>query len=842
MPHKDDISSYLFQSNFDYIEELYEKYLKDPLSVDEGWISFFKEFNKETAEPKIRFQSFEKEKSQNTDELDLYRRYGHKFATLDPLGLQPKNETDPLPENVAYKKIYSGSLGFEFMHLEEESERAWWIQNVETPVSIDPILSKDFVLEILMRGDLFEKFLHNRFQGAKRFSLEGGEALLPGLQTILTHYHGKNITIGMSHRGRLNVISHIVGKPYQFIFERFIHHPHGGEGIMSGDVKYHLGAEGSVVINNEEKNVFLSFNPSHLEAVNGVVLGMTRALREKNESLAVLIHGDASFMGQGVVAETLNLSQIQGYEVGGTLHIVVNNQVGFTTNPSEGRSTRYCTDVAKMIGAPIIHAKGDDPENFVWACFLALEYRRKFKKDVVLDLVCFRKWGHNEGDEPLFTQPLMYHKIAEMPPLWKSFGGAKNISDERLNALQKTIQDSLQDAYEKAQKSDLHLEKLIVTQEDVSTGVSASVLKEIAKAISFVPENFELNPKIQRQWEARLEHMGQGKHLEWGTGEVLAFGSLLKEGFDIRLSGQDAKRGTFSHRHSVVFCQNTGASYTPLSNLGSFEVLNSPLSEFGVMAFEYGYADVKRKALTIWEAQFGDFANGAQTIIDQFLSSGESKWGQRNSLALLLPHGYEGQGPEHSSARLERFLQLCAEYNMQVCYPTTPANMFHLLRRQVLQESQKPLVVMTPKSLLRHRLAVSDLKDFEGTFQKVLSFGKGETIIFCSGKVYYDLIESSPQNVQILRLEELYPFPVEDIKKALNGTSAKRFVWAQEEPQNMGSWSFVKDQLQGLVNEVLGKSFELRYVGRRSAASPASGFLDNHIEEQKIIIQKALGS
>ncbi len=821
MPHKEDITSYLAISNIDYIEQTYEKYLEDPSSVDPSWIPFFGSLEKETPAKKIIFSEVLPVAS--GDSRNLYRTYGHFCANLDPLKLsKPKGHTQIQGNDPKY----CGSLGYEFMHLENEVEKNWFIQKIENEklnLSKEQQLN---TLEFLFRAEMFEQYLHVKFQGAKRFSIEGGESFIPAMRYLLLKFKQdgmKGAVIGMAHRGRLNVVTNVLDLPYSTIFKKFMHHHKAKKNVGSGDVKYHMGAAAKPSYLGGDFELELISNPSHLESVDPVVLGQVRARQDRGDGFScILVHGDASMMGQGVVSESLNLSKLQGYSTQGTIHMIINNQVGFTALPDETRSSTYCSDVMKIINAPVIHVNGDDVEAVLWACEIAAEYRHTFKKDIAIDLVCYRKYGHNETDEPLFTQPLMYSKIAAQKSVAHLYGDHFLAHTEEIKA---KITQNLSYEYTVTEGMSLDDQRLILEEKDAATGVDT--LDQVIKTITQIPEKYKINTKILRQ----LELKSDTSKIDWGTGEALSFGSLLLDGKSVRLSGQDSRRGTFSHRHCVLTCQNTGEKYTPLATLGNFSAFNSSLSEFAVMGFEFGYAASNKNTLVMWEAQFGDFANGAQTIVDQYLSASESKWGELCGLVLLLPHGYEGQGPEHSSSRFERYLQLCAQYNMQVVYPTTPANYFHVLRRQMLRDYQKPLIVITPKSLLRHKRAISTLADFGlGTsFQKVISSGESsKKIIFCTGKIYYDLTESSI-DAQIIRLEQLYPFPEAEILKILPKNLPEKIYWVQEEPENMGAFHFVKDKFP----------FKIEYIGRAESASTATGDADVHAQEQKDIIEKA---
>jgi 2-oxoglutarate dehydrogenase E1 component len=731
------------------------------------------------------------------------------------------------------------------------------------------------ILMILHYAELFEKFLHTRYQGQKRFSLEGSETTIPVLDAMIEkagELGAKEVVIGMAHRGRLNVLTNILRKPYQDVFGEF-------EDVYQettdgdGDVKYHLGFSSDFETAKGHKiHLSLSPNPSHLEAVNPVVEGRVRAKQrlfndtDRTQGIPLLVHGDAAMAGQGSVAETLNLSNLAGYRTGGTLHVVINNQIGFTTTPADARSTRYCTDVAKMIQAPIFHVNAEDAEAAVWLAELCVEFRQTFHRDVVLDVNCYRKHGHNEGDNPAFTQPVMYAKIKNRPSQLQLYEEHLvvhgDLSADEALAVDEKFQEKLKKAQEDVRKAPPKRRGMPgftgrweglrprFSFTPVKTAVPFDVLREVTDSITQMPEGFALNPTIARIYETRQTLLTERKPIDWSFAETLAFGSLLIEGTPVRLSGQDSRRGTFSQRHSVVYDARTNAPYTPLNYIrpgkqGEFAVYDSMLSEFAVLGFEFGYSLDDPQTLALWEAQFGDFANGGQVIIDQFLVCSESKWQRASGLVLLLPHGYEGQGPEHSSARVERFLQLAAEDNIQVCNLTTPAQYFHVLRRQMKRDFRKPLVVMTPKSLLRHREAVSPVSEFaEGQFREILDDAAAEPdrvrrVLVCSGKVYYDLqqgrADAGTRDVAIVRVEQLYPLHEEQLRQALGRYQrAKELVWVQEEPQNMGAWSFMDGRLRGL-------GYQPQFVGRDASASPATGSHHVHEHEQKELIEVALG-
>jgi 2-oxoglutarate dehydrogenase E1 component len=848
-----------------------------------------------------------------------YRVRGHLIASLDPLGIEVNGyhpELDPasygfgpedmereifvdgslgikkatLREIVAIlRKTYCGNIGVEFMHIQYPEQKAWIQKRVEADCGNFGFTTdeKKAIWKTLVEVEAFEQFLQVKYPGTKRFSVQGGDAMLAGLEAVIetaAKLGVKEIVLGMPHRGRMNVLTTVMGKPYAELLSIFHGNLDFPEWVASsGDVKYHLGVSSDREIAGRKVHLSLLANPSHLEAVDPVVLGKVRAkldiygdLEKKTSVLGVMLHGDAAFCGQGLVPEVLSLSELRGYRTGGTVHIIVNNQIGFTTSPKYSRFTPYPTDVAKSVQAPIFHVNGDDPEAVSYVCRLAAEFRQEFGRDVVVDIFCYRKYGHNESDEPMFTQPIMYREISKKPLPAKIYsdrlvaGGVLTQEEvdaefirfkafyEKEHELAKSFKpnkaDWLEGEWSGLEKPDL--KKLGGEHPDGDTGVDIARLKEVGLALAKVPENIKVNSKIVRQLEAKRKMMEEGKGLDWAMGEALAFGTLLREGNGVRLSGQDCGRGTFSHRHSVLVDQETEERYVPLNNLADeqkhYEVIDSSLSEFAILGFEYGYSIGRPNHLTLWEAQFGDFANGAQVIVDQFISSGEIKWLRMSGLVMLLPHGYEGQGPEHSSARLERYLQLCAEDNMQVVNCTTPANFFHVLRRQLRRKFRKPLIVMTPKSLLRHKLVTSSLADMgPGTHfkrvipetEKLVSDDKIRRVILTSGKVYYDLFESRAEqkinDIAIVRVEQYYPFPARAIKAELARYKNAEVLWCQEEPQNMGAWTFLAPKIEDVM-ESLGRTDRLRYAGRVEAASPAAGYLKIHEREQKALVEQAL--
>lgn len=839
--------------------------------------------------------------------INMYRTRGHVLADLDPLSDEPGhspeldlsyydltlwdldrefycgglggNEKATLREIInLLRETYCGKMGAEFMHLLDLEERKWLRERMESTTN-SPDLSKDQKKEILHKLNqamAFEQFLHKKYIGHKRFSLEGADTLIPMMDHMLEKAGEdkvEKIFMGMAHRGRLNILVNIMNKPYRKVFADFEGNLDPDSIQGSGDVKYHLGSKGTYeTTSGEEVSIELMPNPSHLEAVNPVVEGATRATQDHDgegadkKNVPVLIHGDAAFAGQGVVAETLNMSQLDAYKTGGTIHIIVNNQIGFTTLPEDGRSTEYASDLAKMILAPIFHVNGDNPEEAVHAMQMAFEYRQKFGKDVIIDLIGFRKHGHNEGDEPAFTQPGMYKEIENHPTVrdiyTKRLLANNEFTEEEMQEIFDEFDELLREAFEDAKNaSPLEVTEDLMSRHEMTqdewdefpdTTYPEEELKEIAVKLNTVPKDFDANPKLLRQLAKRAEIVEKNEQkIDWGFAEALAFGSLLKKGTTVRLTGQDAERGTFSHRHAILHGTETDQQFTPLNNLSDdqapFFPYNSLLSEFACVGFEFGYSAAKLDALVIWEAQFGDFANGAQIPMDQFVSASEAKWGQKSSLVMTLPHGYEGQGPEHSSARLERYLQLCAEDNMQVVNLTTPAQYFHILRKQAKQDDKKPLIIMSPKSLLRHPLATSTTDDLaKGKYQPFIpdtevDKSNVDRLVICSGKVYYDLYKQRQDdeidNVAIARLEQFYPFPDADVSDMLEEYSnVDDIVWCQEEPKNMGGWTFVAPRIM----QQLKDGQNLRYVGRQASASPAAGQMKVHKAEQDKLINEAL--
>lgn len=869
----------------EYIDSLYESFLHDPSSVSTEWQNYFASLGPETiSHQDIRehFIELAKQKSaavnvSSEDEvLYDYRALGHFYANVDPLGLvkPPKAKNIVLPENKTLENIYCGSIGAEFMHITNQNEVHWIEERFENPAHRQPLSpeKQKRILACLTAADGLEKYLGTRYVGQKRFSLEGGDSLIPLLDEVIQRgatQHLKEVVIGMAHRGRLNVLINILGKTPKNLFDEF-------EGKIdndghTGDVKYHMGFSSDIKTPGGNVHLALAFNPSHLEIVSPVTLGSVRArqkrygLEKRSEILGIQIHGDAAFAGQGVVMETFALSQTRGFGTGGTVHIVVNNQIGFTTDPKDARSTFYCTDIAKMIQAPIFHVNGDDPEAVVFVAQLAIDYRMTFGKDVVIDLICYRRHGHNEADEPAATQPMMYQVIKQHPTPRQIYAdkliqAGKITSDETDNLVNQYRDDldagknNLQNVVSQNINSSgedwtPYLNKDLTLQ--VKTAVALEVLKKLATQINQVPAGMTLQPQVAKIIEDNKK-MAKGElPMNWGFAENLAYATLLHDNFNIRLSGQDCGRGTFAHRHAVWHDYKNGDTYTPLEHVSTqhyFSIYDSILSEAAVLAFEYGYATNTPSTLVLWEAQFGDFANGAQVVIDQFISSGEQKWGRLSGLVMLLPHGQEGMGPEHSSARLERYLQLCAQDNMSVCVPSTPAQVFHMLRRQMVRPVRKPLIVMTPKSLLRHKLAVSTLEDLsQGAFQKIIpevdaiKDAAVKRVILCSGKIYYELLEARRaqkiSDIVLIRLEELYPFPRDAIKQLFEQYAhVTDIVWCQEEPKNQFAWTYLK----GKFKKFLNPKQTLRYVGPLSFAAPAWGSNKMHVIQQKQIIVDAL--
>ncbi len=909
------------RSNLEYIESLYQTFLENPDSLEPQWKLFFE--GVEFAQ-KLPGQSQFSEKELGVYNLiEHYRDYGHLKAKLDPLDLLPLAQDSfelkrfglsdadldqsfavgnllglnsggtKLRDVIAFlEKAYCQTLTAQVAEC-TPPVRDWFrveFEKTPTPWNLKPDERRE-IFKQLARTESLEKFIHTRYVGTKRFSIEGGDALIPMLERSVqagTAMGLEEIVVGMAHRGRINVLANFMDKGLPIIFSEF-----DGTAFENtdydGDVKYHMGFSSDRQTVNGPCHISLAFNPSHLEVVNPVVMGMARAkqrrrldTKERKKVLPIQIHGDAAFAGQGVVAETLQMSKLQGYTVGGTIHIIINNQVGFTTSPRDARSTTYSSDVAKTIKAPVLLVNGDDAEACVRAMDIALRFRQEFGEDIVIDQICYRRYGHNEGDEPAFTQPVMYDKIKAHPTLMNLYLDQLNAAgvmkkEEGLAFFEEKIQNlqSLLDSTRKnrpavkpnafaAQWSGLRRGRIEDFDKSCDTKVPMALLEKVAGVLTEEPKNFNLHPKLQKLLHARKEMASKGT-LDWAMGELLAYGTLCAEGTPVRLSGQDCKRGTFTHRQAVYFDVHDNSEYSPLSTLnpekGEFVIYNSLLSEMAVVGFEYGNSSSDPTFMTIWEAQFGDFANGAQIVIDQFLSSGEEKWMRGTGLTLLLPHGYEGQGPEHSSARLERFLQLCAQANMQVCNLTTPANLFHVLRRQMKRDFRKPLVIMSPKSLLRHPKVISSWREFtDGVFQEVIADPKVsnmkdvETLVLCSGKIYYDLDAAregsvnkeggkeapkykDTEHIALVRMEQMYPFPRVQLTPFLNGLpKLKKVIWAQEEPKNMGAYSHLFPRIDELLIELGKKNLRVEYIGRTERASPAVGSPYQHLKEQTAII------
>jgi 2-oxoglutarate dehydrogenase E1 component len=852
--------------------------------------------------------------------IRAYRLRGHLLAKLDPLGLKKTEYLEELhPEYYGFKKsdykreiflngvtnkkysniseiltflnkTYCGPIGYEYMHISNPEERVWLRRRIEEDENEIKFTKngKEAILNKLIQAEGFEKFLATKYVGTKRFGLDGAESLIPALEQIIKiggQSQIKEVKIGMSHRGRLNVLANVLQKSYKRIFNEFAGEFNSSSNEGAGDVKYHLGASSNREFDGNPVHVSLTDNPSHLEAVNPVVLGQTRAKQffhkdtERNKVIPILIHGDAAFAGQGIVAECFAMSGLPGHNTGGTIHIIVNNQIGFTTSPRFARSSPYPSDVAKMVDAPILHVNGDDPEAVIYATRIATEFRLKFNRDVVVDLICYRRFGHNEGDEPSFTQPLMYEKIRSHPTTLKLYGQKLTheqiFTEEGVNQKIKTFKDLLDDQFKTAKDYKPKIEWFEGTWSRYKpekgkdkrgvTGVDKEIIKSISDRINVIPSEINPHKTVAKVFDLRKKSIDAEKNIDWATAESLAFATLLKEGYPVRLVGQDSGRGTFSQRHSVLRNQSDNSRYIPLNHISEgqkkYEIVDSFLSELAVLGFEYGYSLVEPNTLTLWEAQFGDFANGAQIIIDQFISSGERKWSRASGIVMLLPHGYEGQGPEHSSARLERFLQLCSNDNMQVMNCTTPANYFHALRRQMKRDFRKPLIMMTPKSLLRNKYCVSDLEDFSknNSFHRVLwdhaidpktegfiklkNSSKIRKVILCSGKVYFDLLEAREKlkidDVILYRIEQLYPFPAKTLVKELKPyAKSATFHWCQEEPKNMGAWFSVRDYIEWTLDNIKANNNQISYIGRSPDASPATGYAKRHISQQQEIIKK----
>ena len=914
--------SFKYGGNSEFLETLYEEYLIDPENIKPEWKNYFdsiqngkndvshksitKQFRnyKISKIPQVNSKSSKSSDVQNL--INAYRRRGHEVAKIDPLNLRKAKEVPDLNLNFhdlneadleesfsisnflgsktmklseiisSISKSYTSSLGYEFMHIMSSKTRAWFIDKIEgkdTPYDFSNP-EKEHILKRVVDSESLEKFLAAKYPGAKRFGLEGGESLVPLLDTVIEELGSKGakeLVMGMSHRGRLNVLINVMGKKPSELFTEF-DEDFEQDDAHTGDVKYHLGYSSNILTSGGQVHVALGSNPSHLEVVNSVVLGSVRARQDRRQDssmtkvVPILMHGDASFSAQGIVMEILQLSQTRAFGVGGTIHVVINNQIGFTTSVKEdARSTDYCTDVAKMIDAPIIHVNGDDPEACVMAAKLAVEYRHEFKKDIILDFVCYRRRGHNETDEPFATQPLMYKEITSKDSVtdlyFKKLLSNGIVEENKYKEFKKNYRSHMEKGETVAESlatdpdESIHFDWTPYLEPDMTksypTAVSNESLKETMKTVLAFDKDFLMQKQVGKLYEERNHMLSGDLPLNWGFAEMAAYATLLKDGFPVRVTGQDSRRGTFSHRHLVVKDQNTGEGFVPLSKLNKgnkkFEIFDSLLSEEAVLGFEYGYASTWPEGLVIWEAQFGDFVNVAQVIIDQFIVSAETKWNRLSGLTLFLPHGYEGQGPEHSSCRLERFLQLCAHDNIQICIPTLPAQIFHLLRKQAINPSRKPLVVLTPKSLLRNPQATSKIEDLSnGTFRNIIinkSKNLPKRVVFCSGKVFFDLQDEinklKVKNIELVRLEQLYPFPESELKSYTRDLKCKDFLWVQEEPKNMGAWFMIRHRLEEILNETK-KGFKLNVVARNSSAAPAGGYQKYHFKRQKEIVTKAL--
>ncbi len=913
--------------NLEKLKKKYKDYNDHNSSLEATWVNFFNDLDNEAIkylqDNKLEIKKNSLLGSQaNTQDneytanslrarllIRAYRIAGHLKADLDPLNLIEQKyipDLDPRTYGIEdsdmdkevfidgvfgintitirelikiLEKNYCGNIGVQFMHIQDKEQRDWIMGNIEN-IKTDEIFTdkgKQAILERLTAAEFFETFLDKKYTGTKRFGLEGGESLIPALEQILK-YGGKNgieeVVLGMPHRGRLNVLANFMEKPFSAIFSEFQGNASNPDDVQgSGDVKYHLGTSSDRNFDNIQVHLSLTANPSHLEAVNPVVVGKVRAKQDQKKDVdrkkvvGLLMHGDAAFSGQGLVPETLDLSGLKGYKTGGTIHFIVNNQIGFTTSPTYSRSGPYCSDVALMVEAPIFHVNGDNPEAVVYAARIATEFRQKFNKDVVIDMFCYRRQGHNESDEPAFTQPLMYNKIKSHLTTRKIYAdklvAQGVITQQGVDDLLATWSDNLEKDLEigknyKPNKADWlegswsGLEKKGTQKPSTVTGLSKTLLKDLGKKITEVPSEFEINRKVLRQLQKRYKNISEEKGIDWATAESLAFATLLNQGISVRLSGQDCGRGTFSQRHAIIIDQKTEEKFSTLNKVvkeGSrIEIVDSPLSEAAVLGFEYGYTLADPKTLVMWEAQFGDFANGAQLIIDQFIVSGESKWLRMSGLTMLLPHGYEGQGPEHSSGRIERFLQMAAEDNIQISNCTTPANYFHLLRRQMLRKFRKPLIIFTPKSLLRHKEAISNLDDFneKSKFKKIIidnnqkNASKVDKVVFCSGKIYYDILEKMNKNLLektiLIRIEQIYPFPEDLLSKHIRDYKNAKFYWCQEEPKNMGAWSFCSPILRSILERNKFKNNKIFYAGRKESASTATGLFKRHVVEQNDLI------
>ncbi len=948
MKEKFEKTAQFFSTNIVFINELYQKFVQNPSSIDSSWAEFFVANEEEVKSVLIDYQGPDwsnrdltiidakqydissngeidnKSKKNNNINIDKslindllllklqklhqsYKKHAHFTANLDPLNIQPKKQiaeisinyhnikredleleidfNDYLNFNKAKVKdfilhlnnLYCSNIGCEYDYISNEEEKSWLDEQYNQEI-INEIAKEEKlkILNELVKTEKFEQFLHKRFPGAKRFSIEGSESSINAIEKIID-FGAKNgiqkICIGMAHRGRLNTLTNVMGKKYSDMIAEFQGAVSMPENITkSGDVKYHMGYSSSRNIDGNKIDLSLAFNPSHLEAVNCVVAGKVRAKQDlinnnKQAICAVLLHGDAAFIGQGSVAESLVTGTVEAYNIGGVIHIITNNQIGFTANSWDSRGTHYASDLAKMIEAPIFHVNGDDVESVVKIAKLAVKYRQKFQKDIIIDIIGYRKYGHNEGDEPLYTQPVMYKKVKSQKSCLEKFASKiinqNIINNDNYTQIISDFEANLAKNFDEAKNYKAKADWLKGLwskiehnpKEQIVTKISKKTILDLITKLTTIPQNFNINNKILKQLKARNESVISGTNIDWGCAESLAFASLINEGSNVRISGQDSGRGTFSHRHSIIHDSENADKhniYSQISNKAKFEVYDSILSEYGVLGFEYGYSLANPNSLTIWEAQFGDFANGAQIIFDQFIASSEVKWLRKSGLVMLLPHGYEGQGPEHSSARLERYLQSCADNNLRVVNITNPANFFHALRRQIISKDRKPLIVMTPKSLLRHKLAVSDISEFcDDNFKaiipetdKLTADNKVKKVILCSGKIYYDIYEARNANkindIALIRFEQLYPYPEAEIAKELAKYKNAEIFWCQEEPKNMGSWQFIEQYIENTLITNKSKFLRPKYIGRISCASPATGYASCHKKEQDEIINQCL--